>query len=394
MFECLFERLNNFYEKIFTYYGIFISKYYLYTIIVSFLVNVILSIGIFKLNIITNSDELYTLINSQAKHDEYMLKDLFISEKFYNEKYFMHQLIDFGTWTEINFHVKSEIKNDNILNKTYIDEIRQVHELIVNNLTVIVEIANNTNNSSEKLSYKFDDLCAKRFHQCVIDGLALIKNDFFDWLKSKSGEIKLKEDNKRMGKTSIEPPVKSAHDSFLSQDTIYSSGFNIIDLKYNLGRNFKFIIDNNDRSNNSGDEYAYANIVKLRYSLRSNYETASYEIKQWEIEFIRLMKSLKLNYLTYTFSASQSFDIEMLNNISFDVLLIGTTFTLITFFAIILMSLKSNMITSPGIMLPLSGILSATFASTSSFGFLSYVGYPACNLIFVIPFLILGKLMY
>ncbi len=72
---------------------------------------------------------------------------------------------------------------------------------------------------------------------------------------------------------------------------------------------------------------------------------------------------------------------EMQNNIGFDVVLISGTFGLIMIFSTLLMSLKTDCITSPGYLLPLSGILSAMFGMSSAFGLLSFFNYPACNLI-------------
>jgi len=55
-----------------------------------------------------------------------------------------------------------------------------------------------------------------------------------------------------------------------------------------------------------------------------------------------------------------------------------------------LMSVNATWITAPGFMLPTAGLVSALFGVTSAFGLLSWVGYDACNLIFVIPFLVFG----
>ena len=41
--------------------------------------------------------------------------------------------------------------------------------------------------------------------------------------------------------------------------------------------------------------------------------------------------------------------------------------------------------------LPTAGIFAAFFGVGSSYGFLSILGYPGCNLIAVVPFLALGK---
>ena len=71
----------------------------------------------------------------------------------------------------------------------------------------------------------------------------------------------------------------------------------------------------------------------------------------------------------------------MQNNIGFDVILIIGTFSLIMIFSTLLMSLKTDCITSPGYVLPLSGILSSVFGMSSAFGLLSFLNFPACNLV-------------
>ena len=168
---------------------------------------------------------------------------------------------------------------------------------------------------------------------------------------------------------------------------MYQTNPGFTDLKFVLGKNFKYNLDNKTDDGRPG---AYATLFKLRYSLKSNYENMDPFVKEWEMEFVRFMKNTKLKHLDFTFAGAHSIEVEMLNNISFDAHLVSTTFFLITLFATILMSFKSNLITSPGLILPSAGILSAAFACTSSIGFLSLLNYTACNLVFVIPFLVLG----
>ena len=55
------------------------------------------------------------------------------------------------------------------------------------------------------------------------------------------------------------------------------------------------------------------------------------------------------------------------------------------------MSFGSNKITSPGMILPAAGIFSAVLGVSSSTGFLSFIGFPACSLIAPIPFLVMGE---
>jgi hypothetical protein len=92
----------------------------------------------------------------------------------------------------------------------------------------------------------------------------------------------------------------------------------------------------------------------------------------------------------FTYSTSRSLDEEMEANMGFDSRLVTTTFILIMIFA----TICCNMITSPGFILPTSGIFSTIFGISSSFGGLSLLNYSACNLIFIIPLLVLGKNLF
>ena len=138
----------------------------------------------------------------------------------------------------------------------------------------------------------------------------------------------------------------------------------------------------------------------MRYNLKSDYENSDEIVRRWEEEFLRVVKRLVLEnasgksgllkHLRISYATSHSLDVEIENNIVLDTNLISATFGLIFIFSIIMMSFNTNCVTSPGVLLPISGIFSAMFAITSAFGLLSYLSYPGCNLIFVIPFLVIG----
>ena len=149
----------------------------------------------------------------------------------------------------------------------------------------------------------------------------------------------------------------------------------------------------------------------MRYNLKSETENIDKLVKLWELEFLKIMKKildkkyknenesflknidnqcLGNNLLKIDFSVSQSLDIEIEANAQLDTTLISCTFILIIFFAIALMSFNTTWITSPGILLPMAGIMSALFGMLSGFGFLAMIGYKGCSLIFVIPYLLIG----
>ena len=171
---------------------------------------------------------------------------------------------------------------------------------------------------------------------------------------------------------------------------------------------------NSFNESENGKVPGYSRSLKLRYSLKSQLENADKLVKLWEIEFLKNMKNLMFHsnkasgssnlsfninnecsddnksILKIVYATSQSLDLEIDSNAKLDTNLISGTFMLTIIFASILMSFNTNWITSPGFLLPFSGIMSAIFGLTSGFGFLAMIGYKGCSLIFVIPYLVLG----
>ena len=85
MFENLFKKLNKFYGNIYSKYAIFVSKNYLFLIIIPFILNLILSFGIFKVNFVRDPNELLTLVDSKAKSNELKIRKLFDYNKISRE---------------------------------------------------------------------------------------------------------------------------------------------------------------------------------------------------------------------------------------------------------------------------------------------------------------------
>ena len=128
----------------------------------------------------------------------------------------------------------------------------------------------------------------------------------------------------------------------------------------------------------------------MKYNLNMN----NIKVKLWEQEFLRFIKNVNTTGVSFTYSTSRSLDEELEANMGFDSRLIATTFILIMIFATIFMPIGCDMVASPGLILPTAGIASAFFGIGSSFGGLSLLNYPACNLIFIIPLLVLGKISF
>ncbi|RNA30704.1 Patched domain-containing 3 [Brachionus plicatilis] len=319
-----------------------------------------------RMDMITKVDKLFFPIKSQAKQDERLVKSLFNKSKMLSEDFFLHQIADFGTWAEVNFQTCS---GENILSENYLQQIKKIHGSVL-------EMAD------------LDQVCAKRNGQCLVDGADLLEPKFYEAFLLSS---MIRKSSLHQWDQSYDRKNFRFYVNFGDSGTI---GFT--DLSYNLGKHFRVNFQN---ESNDGKEAGFARLVKLRYNLKDNADSAQSAVINWELQFLKLMKNLtngpkecndKNGMFKISYAASQSLDSEMTNNVSLDIGLVVGTFSLIIIFACLFMSLGTNLVTSPSYVLPFAGIAAAFFGISSSFGLCSYLNYPGCNLIFVIPFLVIG----
>ena len=95
MFHLLFEKSNAFYERVFAGYGRLLARHYKLAICLSLAVNIVLSLGIMRMRVITDADELFTPIGSEGWRDELRLKQLFNKSRL-TPDFYLHQLLDLG----------------------------------------------------------------------------------------------------------------------------------------------------------------------------------------------------------------------------------------------------------------------------------------------------------
>ncbi|CAF0815024.1 unnamed protein product [Brachionus calyciflorus] len=368
MFEHLFEKVNTFYESVFLSYGKVLSRHHVKIILVSFLINLSLSLGILRISMLMDTDSLFFPVKSQAKIDEKFLKKVYTNETKLSNDFYLHQIADFGTWTEINFQLQDN-DDKNILKEDYLIKIKQIHEEILN-------IPN------------FNLVCAKRGNECLIDGADLLQPKFYrDFLRV---NMKRKSDRLNDDDEIEDENYDKTNVRFYLNPNELTGQIGFTDLTYNLGKHFRINLLSESKNQT---EPGYSRLFKLRYNLKDDFETASSDVKKWEMEFLKLAKEISLKneaLFRISYASSHSLDIEMAANIVVDTTLIVGTFSLIIMFACLIMSLGSNLVTAPGFMLPMAGISSALLGMSSSFGLCSYLSYQGCNLIFVIPFLVIG----
>ena len=299
-----------------------------------------------------------------------------------------------GTWAEINFMPRIG-GDENILQPMYIEEIARIHAHLMNNTVVWMD------NGTQRVD--FEHVCARRNGKCIVDGLDLLDKDFYVvWLQRTMNEkarslkekAKLRLDSTKNG--TVKAEEEDEEDEKKTNDFRFyfqlggGNEIRMTDLTYNLGKHF--------RVNANGSSPGFAPLLKLRYNLRADYKHEDAALRLWELKFVASIQAMlaadqssslvKLTTLSY--AVSQSLELEMQANMNVDTMLIAGTFVLIMVFSSVLMSLGTDCVTSPGVALPMSGIASASFGMTSAFGLLAWCGYDACNLIGVVPFLVIG----
>ena len=365
MFELLFKKTNILYEGIYSKYAKFVSKYYLVTICIPFIINLILSFGIFKVKFIQDTSEIFSLANSKAKANENYIHKLFNYDRISkdNNQFLIHQLLNQGLYAEINFH-PAKNSTDNIINKTYINDIIKINNLIKNNISFF---------SSETNSNLFyENLCAKLRKNCSIEGEDLLFDENFLNCHNLSADDEMSDDNKIY---------------------IDTTNFKILALNYNLGSGFKYVFDNLKKC-------AYGNILKLRYAL-NEYHRNQYEndidyvklSKRWELEFIEFLNKLDQSRysVSFTYSVSQSLEIELKNTMLNDLYFVITSVFCMIIIGLLVLVFDSKIVVISSILLPMCGMCCAFTGLTSAVGLLSLFDYQMCELIFLAMFVLIGK---
>lgn len=149
-------------SRIFAKYGVFVSKYPWQILILALLTNILLGIGLMRLESEGSTEVLYTPMNSQASKDREKARGLF--ELNYEENFDPLSQIEISMPVEVIVRTKS---GDNILQNMYYDEIKAIDTHVRKNITVQQKIA-------------LFGICAKFQGSCVVSGESVTSNQFLD----------------------------------------------------------------------------------------------------------------------------------------------------------------------------------------------------------------------
>ena len=136
--------------------------------------------------------------------------------------FFLHQLTDFGTWTEVNFLTcEKNHKHDNILQSFYLKKVAKIHKQVLKN--TIVHVNNKTVN--------FESICARQQGACLIDGIDLTTPQFYETQLNKFSRRKDTLDKEKEALS-----VFKGETSKKNEFRFFINGFSLTDLTYNLGK--------------------------------------------------------------------------------------------------------------------------------------------------------------
>jgi hypothetical protein len=327
------EQVDALFGKVFASYGRFVARHPVKVMFAAILVNCLLGIGLLKLKVNSDIEDLYTPVDSQASQDRSNVQGLFPLS---GTAFYSQQQADLGLYGIIIISTKS---GSNVLN--FLDDIKSIYNYATNT------------------SFKSDDgeviewstVCARRFSECVVDGGVLI-TDLFD---------------EHMQNGSI--PYPNFPDPTSGRTT---------SLETSLGQ-----------PETSNGVLQQAKAVRLQLYLRHDTSVMSSNSKLWEIQFLERMESFtQLPNTDVFYSSSQSLSIELDKNIAGDILYITVTFTLICVYAT-LAPLGCNCVSNRG-NLGNAGVAATALSILAAFGLASACGVEFVSLVGVMPFLILG----
>lgn len=322
-------KLEDSISGVFGRYGKVVSKYPWGLIMTCILVNGLLGVNIQWVTSDSDLGRVYTPTNSQAKKDREHILSIFPDSSGTN--FYRQSMDSLGFFGEIIFKPRYE---SNVLERNFQNQLKNI--LKTARATFVLDIDNNI--------FNYEDLCAKRNGQCVVDGEFFLDSTFWDMLENGSitKEVFEKED-------------------------------------------YSFVIGTPTFVN---DTLQSAPALKFRLNLRQDSSTFSTLSAKWETKFLETLKNMKLNDSDIAYQISDSLNTELDANTGGDVTYFSLTFTLMITYASFVAA-GGNCVSNRG-HLGRAGVISAGMAILGSFGLMSACHVDFVNIVGVMPFLIIG----
>ncbi|XP_071131036.1 patched domain-containing protein 3-like [Mytilus edulis] len=327
IFYRLHIKVEEFFGGLFERHGRFVARHPWAVIIGVVIIDIGLGLGLLKIQT-DNSIEQYAPKDSTASKHREEVYSMFPNVDTANN-FYQHSLISYSQYAIV---IAQRKDGGNIVDSSSLSDVEALY-----NHTVSISI------NSSGSTYKYNDVCAKRFSSCVIDGNYIFSSDFKNDLST--GNISY-------------PSYTTSGQTFNIRDTF-------------------------GKSVASGGFLESAVAIRLTFSVAGNSVS-----DDWQDAFIKKMKSYSSNTLNIDFAHGSSLDEELNANISGDITLFIVTFSLmITFSGLVLFGGNS---VSNRWFLGTAGVVSTALAIVAALGFVSLCGVLFASIVGTMPFLVIG----
>lgn len=314
-------------------YGRLVARHPWCIIIVSILINLILGIGILRLEIETNIEKQYFLQNSRAFQERDFLKNVFNNSE---DNFHIYSLADYGYFGEVIIKTKG---NKNVFDRSIYEEVVSIDQHI--RRAIILKDKYN-------IARSYEDLCAKNKQRCVVFGNEILSPNFFSNVKLKNVTFPLYSGillSSVIAKTKV-------HDTHLMS----------------------------------------AEMVRFRYFLTDETDEQVTLAKLWIKKFIMFMDKLVTNQTDVAFSYYNAMEEEVQKSATAEAHLFPLTFVMMIIYASIATSGRRIDCVYDLQNLGRVGVFCAILSMVPAVGIASVFGVTFMNSVAIMPFLIIGKL--
>ncbi|XP_046556222.1 patched domain-containing protein 3-like [Haliotis rubra] len=322
-----FLAVSGFFERIFKKIGIFIGTYPVLLIIGSVIVALGLSCGMLTLSSESDTETLYTPVNSRASQDRVQYQATFPDATGSNYRGYALTTLDMNGQLLI-----SSTTGGNVFTSASVEEMR----------TLISDIKS-INATFDSVVFTYSDICARQGGSCYVSGEFLTTD--------------------------------AVYQAYLSGGITYPR-WNNIDLSAFLGQ-----VDS------TGGQLVSAKYLSITFNLRMDSADNKAKARAWEEEFLKRAAALDTTSTRINYAASHSLDTELNKNTNGDIVFFSITFPLMITYATVVAGGDG---VSSRAWASLAGVLAAGFGILSSFGLVSLCGVKFVNIVGVTPFLVIG----
>lgn len=314
-------------------YGRLVSRHPWCIIIVSILINLILGIGILRLELETNIEQQYFLQNSRAFQERDFLRNEFNNSE---DNFHIYSLADYGYFGEVIIKTKG---NKNVFDRSIYEEVLAIDQHIRRAIVL---------KDKYNITRSYEDLCARNKQRCVVFGNEILSPNFVSNIKLNNVTFPL-------------------YNGVLLSSVVA-----------------KTTVHNNHLMS--------AEMVRFRYYLTEETDEQVTVAKLWIKKFIMFMDKLVTNQTDVAFSYYNAMEEEVQKSATAEVHLFPLTFVMMIIYASIATSGKRIDCVYDLQNLGRVGVFSAIISMVPAVGIASALGVKFMNSVAIMPFLIIGKL--